>query len=236
MKYIILTIAIIALLGCRNNKSENVPGTDSATVNETKPVADTSKSFVVDDYPVPDDFFVEKSGESAHRKKIDDIYSLEKVWLGNDTLSQTLVFDLATDYHRMIIFHFYSEDIPQKLIERLELHNEEGYPVSFDQKKPGFGKFVKDATKINSYYFTTVKGFKLGDDKQKVLEVYGKSDTVIQSENIEVLDWSFNGDQMEEINEELKGKPLAKDSYGHQVTMFFRNDKLVAIIFFNDIP
>jgi len=35
---------------------------------------------------------------------------------------------------------------------------------------------------------------------------------------------------------DLKGKPLAEHSFGHILTMFFREDKLIGIILENEIP
>jgi hypothetical protein len=41
-------------------------------------------------------------------------------------------------------------------------------------------------------------------------------------DGVEILEWSFVGDQLYNGKDDLKGKPLAEDSYGHQVNMHFK--------------
>lgn len=75
-------------------------------------ISDTIKRFVVDDYPVTNEMLVDKtSNNSSYKKQSGQTYSYDKAWFGNDTLKQTLVFEHYTDYHRMVIYHFYTNDI-----------------------------------------------------------------------------------------------------------------------------
>lgn len=77
--------------------------------------------------------------------------------------------------------------------------------------------------KINSKYFTSDKGLRLGDNKEKILKIYGQPDKRTTSKGIEVLEWNFVGDLLYDGKEDLKGKPLAKDNYGHQAYLLFKN-------------
>lgn len=71
-------------------------------------ISDTIKRFVVDDYPVTNEMLIDKtSNNSSYKKQSGQTYSYDKAWFGNDTLKQTLVFELYTDYHRMVIYHWH---------------------------------------------------------------------------------------------------------------------------------
>lgn len=70
-------------------------------------ISDTIKRFVVDDYPVTNEMLIDKtSNNSSYKKQSGQTYSYDKAWFGNDTLKQTLVFELYTDYHRMVFIIF----------------------------------------------------------------------------------------------------------------------------------
>ena len=54
--------------------------------------------------------------------------------------------------------------------------------------------------------------------------------------HVEGLEWNFIGDNLYDDKTGLKGKQLAKDSFGCQVVMYFKNGKLIEKILSNDIP
>ncbi len=245
-----LTIIIsFGLLSCNNRTETTIKNElvkfDFVTIDTIlKPkqinvvsISDTIKRFVVDDYPVTNEMLVDKtSNNSSYKKQSGQSYSYDKAWFGNDTLKQTLVFELYTDYHRMVIYHFYTNDMPTDLINRMELHIDSGEVASEKQKRQDFDGFLKQTTKISSAYFTSDKGFKLGDTKQKAIDIYGTPDKQSMNVGIEKLEWEFFGDTFYNGKTDLKGKPLAKDSFGHQIVMYFKNRKLIGQILHNDIP
>ena len=118
----------------------------------------------------------------------------------------------------------------------MELHIDGGKLASEEQKLKDFNGFLKQTTKISSTYFITEKGFRLGDTKQKAIDVYGKPDKQTLIAGVEKLEWEFVGDVFYDGKTDLKGKPLAKDSFGHQIVMYFKNGKLIGQILHNDIP
>lgn len=247
------TLAItisLGLLSCDSNrtdipiKNENIK-IDSVSVDTTlKPkqkifvvISDTIKRLIVDDYPVTNEMLADKtSNNSSYKKRSGQTYSYDKAWFSNDTLKQTIVFELYTDYHRMVIYHFYNNDIPTDLINRMELYIDGGEIASRKQKLKDFNGFLKQTTKINSSYFITDKSFRLGDTKQKAIDTYGIPDKDSINVGIEMLEWRFIGDIFYDDKTNLKGKPLAKDSFGHQIVMYFKNRKLIGQILYNDIP
>ena len=232
-------ILTLGLFSC-NGKTEN-----SATKNENVlsdiqvvvSIPDTIKKFVVDDYPVTDEMLADKtSSNSSYKKQSGQTFSYDKAWFSNDTLKQPLVFELYTDYHRLVTYHFLDNDIPTDLINRMELHIDGGELASDKQKLKDFSGFLKQTTKINSSYFITDKGLRLGDTKQKAVETYGNPDKQTITDGIEKLEWLFIGDTSYDGKTDLKGKPLADNSFGHQILMYFRNGKLIGQILHNDIP
>lgn len=191
-----------------------------------------------DDYPVTNEMFKGNYGE----KTSGEIVSLDKAWFTNDTLKQTLVFELYTDYHRLVIYQFYNDTIPGGLVDRVEL-NVETNPRSFgiassNQKQRYFKGFIKSGNKISQRYFTTLKGFSLGDKNEKAINIYGKPDVQTVSDGFEKCEWKFKGDitQAETGIKTKSNKPIAKNSFGYSVTMFFKNEKLMAMIIHNAIP
>ena len=194
-------------------------------------LTDTIPKFRIDNYPVTDEML----GPNAHNRNSGEISDVEGAWFSNDTLKQTLVFVLYTDYHRLITYHFLNSDIPVGIINRMELHTA-GELASDKLKQKYFKGFLTQTTKIGKSYFKTNKGFKLGDNKEKALKVYGKPDKTKIENGVESYEWDFIGDILYDGKTKLKRNILAENSFGHQTTMFFRNNKLIGIIFHNDIP
>lgn len=114
--------------------------------------------------------------------------------------------------------------------------------ASFQLKKKYFDGFIKTSKFIKQSYFTSNKGFRLGDSKTKALKIYNKPDKIRKENGIEKLEWDFIGDNdllvhlatKEKID--LKGKPVAKDSFGHKIIMYFRENRLIGLIILNEIP
>lgn len=239
----LLLLCFIGLFSCSNpdksakHQSDTSAHTIKQVQTDTVHNANTFRKFTVDDYPVTDQMLDDKtSNNSSYDKQSGDIHSYDKAWFTNDSLNQTLVFEMYTDKHRLVTFHFYNNDIPDALIDQIELHIN-GDVATLAQKKKNFKGFINSATKIDKKYFTTYKGFKLGVSKDKALKVYGKPDSVSTKSGIEKLYWDFLGDvELNDSSFHPTAKPLAENSFGHQTIMFFRNDKLIGVIFHNDIP
>lgn len=250
MTQILVLVITLGLLSCNNNRTESSNETESAEIHkETKDttlkieqktmnaISDSNKRLVVDGFPVKNEMFVDKAiKNSSHKMRSGKTYSYDKVWFRNDTINQTLVFELYTDFHRMLTYHFYNNDMPSDLIKAMELHTDGGDLATESQKLKDFGGFINQSSNINSSYFTTEKGFRLGDAKQKAIETYGKPQKQTTNNGIEKLEWNFIGDQIYEGKVDLKGKPLAKNSFGHNLVMYFKDGKLIGQILHNDIP
>jgi hypothetical protein len=167
--------------------------------------------------------------------KSGSINSYDLAWFSNENSKEILVFNLHTDYHRLYTFHFLANDIPKDLLTRIELFYSNGQLASEEDKMLNFQGLINFSTQVSSNYFRSNKGFQIGDSNQKALTIYGRPDSQSTIDSYEKLVWNFVGDITYD-GTELYGKPLAKDSFGHQVTMYFKNNKLVAMILFNDMP
>jgi len=209
---------------------------------------DSLKFFVVDDYPVTNEMLEDKlSNNSSYSRQVGGVFSFDKAWFNNENLNQTLVFELYTDYHRLETYHFINNDIPEQIIRKMELYvsknklNSVFDSATFQQKLNSFNGFIKQATKINAKYFTTIKGIKLGDSKEKAISIYGNPDKTTAEDGFEIYEWVFygeyniSGEFALEDKVDLKGKPVAKDSFGNKVTMFFKGNKLTGQIIYNEI-
>lgn len=243
-KLLAVTLAFSFIFTCCKNKATSIANKiDSTSIDpaistlQVEPVAKPKRKdgipvFTVDDYPVPTRMFV----GNYHHRESGLSTSDDAAWFANDTLKQTLVFVLYTDFHRLDTYHFLNDDIPAALINNMELHTATGESATAKQKQKDFKGFLIQVKKIPQTYFVSNKGFKPGDSKEKAITVYGNPDISETSNGIEKDEWKFTGDINYDGKKNLNGKPLAEDSFGHKVTMFFRKNKLIGLIIHNDIP
>lgn len=233
------------MLACSNGNESaqrESNATKADTTTEALPsgleagITDTLKGFIVDNFPVTDTMLAHSLNTNSSRKmQSGRTISFDKVWFRNDSLHQTLVLELYTDYHRLVTYHFLSGNIPTDLVNSMELHTVDGDLASHKQKQHDIHGLITRATPIRSSYFISNNGFRLGDTMTKALDIYGKPDRQTSTNGVERLEWSYLGDLMIDASE-LEGTKYALNSYGHQVTMYFKEDKLIAHVLFNDVP
>lgn len=194
----------------------------------------TESIHIPDDFPVTDDIL------AANRKtvQIEDLFLDEYVFFQNKALGQTLAFYLATDYHRYTTYLFYNSKTTDEIFARLDFHKISGDPINAKERNETIQQFVMKAPEISSKYFTSYKGIALGDSKEKVLINYPYEPTITSSiDGVETYHWQFEGDfAISEGWAVDKDKPMAQNSFGHNVTMVFKNDKLIVMILVNEIP
>lgn len=251
-KLLIITVILtLSFLSCKNselrNENENIStiskpnSKDSlgkSIVKDTVLLNDTIKRFIVDEYPVTYEMIADQKveKESTYQKIVGKTLSFDKAWFTDKTRKQTLIFQMYTDGYRSVTYHFLNDEIPKELIDIIEFHTAEGELASKKQIVNDFKGFLLQSIKIDSKYFTTSKGLKLGDTKQRIIEIYGQPHEKTANNGIEKFEWTFVGDLLYDGKEDLKGKPLAKESYGHQAYLYFKNGKLIAQILHNYIP
>jgi hypothetical protein len=185
--------------------------------------------FIGDGYHVPKEMLK----NSSHSIESKDLVSYDKSWLSNDSLGETLVFDVYTDYYTLNSFHFLNEEMPPALLEKMELHLKSGEIATTEQKNISIGGLISKATKINSSFFVTQKGLKLGDAKQKITAMYGNPDRTSVSKGIEACEWTSSNSTRKSSSLEDN---MASGDLGSRTTMFFKFDQLIAIVFQYEAP
>ncbi|MBS1662785.1 MAG: hypothetical protein JST68_17200 [Bacteroidetes bacterium] len=193
--------------------------------------------LVVDSFPITDNLLIPAKGDetSSHEIKSGPLKSTDQVWLTNQSLHQTMIVGLYTDGFRTGFILFDNTNIPKELIAQVELTRDSEL-ASTQQKQKYFAGFLKASKKIDPKYFVSKKGFHLGSPKEDLLKTYGKPDKISTSGTTEILKWDFTGDSIAHPKSSRANKPLAKDSYGYQVTGFIQNGRIIALILHNDIP
>ena len=171
--------------------------------------------------------------------KIDACYTIDQSWFWNDELNETLIFDLATDYHRFLTFHFNNSRIPHPILQRLNIYTTDGksayVSVTDSVKKVMTPAFIEKSSKVSTEYFISSKGHELGESEKKGIDLYGKPDFVDEMNHYRILKWEYDGDPKYLEREAMDGK-YALDSFGYSITMIYENGKLVGRIIFDDIP
>ncbi|HVU53947.1 MAG TPA: hypothetical protein VHD83_02790 [Puia sp.] len=196
------------------------------------------KKFIPDDFPVTNKMFEwEMRGNGRHygERRSRNIETGDQAWFTNDSLHQTLVYDLYTDYFRMGAFLFDNNNIPKGLVNLMELNTSDGGLASNKDKEKALKGLIRQSTKVKSKYFTSGYGIHLGSAKEAIIKAYGRPDKTSRKDSLETLEWNFIGDEGTD-EKERKGRRVAAGSFGHQITAFFQDGKLIALILHNDIP
>jgi hypothetical protein len=153
--------------------------------------------------------------------KCGKLNSLNKEWFISHDREQSLVLELATDDYRLVTYHFLNNDIPKPLIDRMELHVDKKSffdLAKLNHKKRRFKDFLDSAVQIDTSYFVSLYGFRLGDNKSRILNRLGDPIQTSVDNGIEQFDWQFHFE------------------FGYKIqhtSMFFRKEKLIAVILYN---
>jgi hypothetical protein len=188
--------------------------------------------ITVDDFSVPDAFFHHCDGCTV---KSGPVETTDHVWFTNKTLRQTLVFCLYTDGFHQGLYLFSNDDIPTAIIDSMEIIAGNELATN-KQKEKYFRGFLPKATPIAAKYFRSEKGFILGDSSEKAIKAYGKPQRRTLTAGITVLSWTFTGENAWDGKTDLHGTPLAANNFGHQLTLCFRNNRLIGLAINNWVP
>ncbi|WP_291724643.1 hypothetical protein [Bernardetia sp.] len=241
MKFIFSIAICFLLLSCttkeNSTQSTKIESTDTVQTTLEKPQKkeliqiDTLQpiegTFIVDDYPITNQM-LEENRKKMLKEMIKNGWGSEFEFIISNDKTELLVFNLYTDYHRLLTCHFKVDEIDNILdkIERDILNGEQKH----------LQKFISKLKPANFKKFISNKGIKIGLEKEEVIEIYGTPHKEENNEGIEILTWEFVGDILYDRKTDLNGIPLAKNNYGHQVSIFFKNGKVIGQTLHNDIP
>ena len=188
------------------------------------------KPYVADNFPVSDKMF---GKARANRPVITPhLRSENTAWFTNDSLKQTLMFILSSDNDRLYTAGFDNNNLPDEFILRNDLSDENNYHSSGEHSLQYFSEFFNKAKKIDSKYFTSNMGFKIGDVKEKAIDRYGKPDSIKTADGFEKYYWNPVAAQVTKQHVPEKDLIII-DEKKQFIEMYFKNNKLVVLIFDN---
>jgi hypothetical protein len=202
-KTILFISLIIITISCKRNSNE---------VLEKLPrkvyLKNDEKKQLPDDYPVTDNMFYNSTSIQIGKLKT------SANWFSNDKFSETLIFELYTDNHRMYTYHFLNKEVNEELKNLVHFDYDGKKNEQKNEIKNHFEDFIKASKKIDKKYFTTLHGIKLGVSKEKILKVLSNP------------------------NEKQTVSPFEKFTWGiptNKTEMYFKENKLIAIIIYKDL-
>jgi hypothetical protein len=183
-----------------------------------------------DGFPVPDDYL-----RSFYKElNINEVYSFDKGWFKNKQLNAFLVIDLVTDLNRSAYYLFNSNFIDSTMLKYIELHIKTGvstfdYIRDENRYLQAFKMFVDSANEIDKKYFVSNKGIYLGMNKSEVLIRYNNSHKTKILNGVEVYKWDCIYPKPTGVYDTVVEESLP-DDFGIHVKMYFRLNKLIALI------
>jgi hypothetical protein len=210
----------------------NSPAQSKPSPNDTISIPLSIKFFDVDDYPVTNDIL----RKYATTVKDGYQYTSEYVWFSDRRRNQTMVFELYTDFHRLWTYNFFDDEVSPWALKKMEVS------IPDKQASEYIKNVISSANNVDDKYFITSKGFVLGDQIQKAVDQYGKPDQTFKRDELDIYHWEFMGDNTYEYKKfrkekvDLNGKPIARNSHGHEVFMLIHTGRIVGILFHNLIP
>ena len=189
-----------------------------------------AKPYVADNFPVDDKMF--GKGRANRPVITPHLRSENTAWFTNDSLKQTLMFILSSDNDRLYTAGFDNKNLPDEFILRNDLCDENKYRASDEHSLQYFSEFFTKAKQIDSKYFTSNMGFKMGDAKEKAINRYGKPDSIKTANGFEKYYWNPVAAQVTKQHVPEKDLILI-DEKKQFIEMYFKNNKLVVLIFDN---
>ena len=163
----------------------------------------------------------------------------EKATFVSKSGKEALVFSLYTDLHREQTYLFYTGEIPQLVLSRMELNYRNGDLIDDDSLKQAIiSAGLSFADTISDSYFKSNFGFSLGASLNSVEKFYGIPHEAKQLGSHLLLHWSFQGlDMLQNAKPPIKPNPYRKFyGWGFDVSIEFNGKKAIAVVFEEGIP
>jgi hypothetical protein len=237
---ILALVTLFALNACGTNQETTAEADEVITTETTQ----AQKEEVENNQTIPtriitvDEYFIGEDeslieGKITEKSKVSKTY---QSWFTNSEKNETLIRDTGR-YADNVVYHFNNQNIPASLIELVTLSHSsmtegEGEPYykdySSEETKTYISEFATQGAQVTIEQFVTQKGIKLGADKSKLIDLYGKPQTQEKNGNVETLKWKFSGDFDEIPPASIEGTIVVKDAFGYAVIAFVEDGKLIA--------
>ena len=195
------------------------------------PLSYKSQIINPDVYPITKNML----GEVVNKNLNEEVQTYDQAWFKNDSLNQSIVIELATDYHWYFAWHFYSSELPKPIMNEIEIFKKDESEISDSIKGIYIHSRIDSSKNIDAKYFISKSGHKLGENKSYSLGAYGEPDSTSTEGENEILIWNFSADPKYFDTKKTLSK-YAIDSFGYSITMIYKNDKLIGRIVFDNIP
>ena len=186
-----------------------------------------------DKYRIKDSLIIALLQKKPMIEKVGNYGTPEMMLFDNDSLKEALMIILYTDYFRAGFVHFNLMDIPEWLPQNCLLEQTIPEQKNIAAKQSAFNDLLQLGIDMPPSFFVSKAGFRLGDSLSKAIQFYGAPDSTYTEEKYTVLKWSFNGELLLNLH---AGETVIANSYGQEVFMYFRDEKLVMYQIFNAVP
>lgn len=186
-----------------------------------------------DKYRIKDSLIIALLEKKPMIEKVGNYGTPEMMLFDNDSLKEALMIILYTDYFRAGFVHFNLMDIPEWLPQNCLLEQTIPEQKNIAAKQSAFNDLLQLGIDMPLSFFVSKAGFRLGDSLSKAIQFYGPSDSTYAEEKYTVLKWSFNGELVLNLR---AGETVIANSYGQEVFMYFRDEKLVMYQILNTVP
>lgn len=223
---------------CKKENVSNLKIENEKLINEksTNNNFDSLKTFVVDDFQISE----ETIRKEPIKTESNNLQAFDQVWFKNKNSNQILIYNLYTDFHKINILLFDVKNINDSILNHIHFNRKNGDLASLVEKKEALNSFIEKAKKIDASFFESNNKIKIGISKQFALSIYNKPDIQDKNNDFEILKWEYYGDEyLKEYPEEINlnnNKKVAKNSFGHRIEMIFKENKLIFMNLYNDIP
>lgn len=144
------------------------------------------------------------------------------VWFTNDTLRETLVYEIFRKDRKLFIYHFMNKFLPEAMLNQMVFFDTAAQTyATLEQKQAAIPELVKQAQRLPASFFSTSRNLHMGDALQKVIAAYGNPQritTYTYDNNVKAYEWSFDI------------RTAEGESSMQEITLYFRKDKLVAAL------
>jgi hypothetical protein len=188
---------------------------------------------------------MEEDGYPIENYRLDKFYGItgsedcaagDLAWFVDESGDQALVIGLHVDYHKIRFLHFNPENIPDVVLEFIDLHYRKPEHsgswklLAANEKRRCMEHFLDKAERIPSSYFVTIRGFALGMSAQEAEKHYGSPHSVETIPEGRILSWEFAGDPSLLGRRPNADQPYAENSFGYHIKILFEEDKAAAIV------
>ena len=157
----------------------------------------------------------------------------------NNTTNEVLFMELGVNYRKGKESHFYYKNgLPDELIDSYNTLFKLNNVTNSSDCLAMIETEIQKAKNIDEKYFKTKKGLHLASTKEEAISIYGKPNSIIEKNGIELLSWNEWRDGREETDPQKRLELLKKGKigFGFGLEIYFRDEKAYFIYMWHPVP